>query len=61
MKVQVNRRRSAGMAECEQCDGLPIDASRAEAIKHASELGHLVHFIVEDASTYDGRRPERAA
>ncbi len=59
MKVQINRRRSAGMAECEQCDNLVVDATRPEAIRHASERGHLVHFIVEDSSTYDGRVTER--
>ncbi len=53
--MRTNRRRSAGMAECEQCDKLAIDASRAKAIEHASEHGHLVHFLVEDTSTYDGR------
>lgn len=43
------------MAECEQCEALPVDATRDEAMRHAADRGHLVHFIVEDSSTYDGR------
>lgn len=56
MKVTRSRRRSAGMADCEQCNDLSIEASRDEAMKHAGERGHVVHFIVEDTSVYDGRR-----
>lgn len=56
MKIESRRHRSEGMAECEQCNDLAVDASRTDAMRHASKRGHLVHFIVEDSTVYDGRR-----
>jgi hypothetical protein len=51
-RIEISRRRSPGMVECENCDRLPIDATRERARQHADRNQHLVRVLVEDVTTY---------
>jgi hypothetical protein len=51
-RIEITRRRSAGKVECENCDHLPIDATRERARQHADSAQHLVRVLVEDVTTY---------
>lgn len=50
-RVDIQRFRHAGMAECEQCGG-PTSWTRERARQHAAERGHTVRFVIEDTTVY---------
>jgi hypothetical protein len=49
--VEISRQRSNGMVECETCELNP-DCTRERARQHALHTGHVVHFVIEDSTTY---------
>lgn len=50
--IRIERFRSEGMAECEQCAGPPYEWTRERARIHADQQQHTVRFVIEDTTIY---------
>lgn len=54
--VDISRYNSPATAECEQCDRVPPDATRARCHLHVRQTGHTVRFVIEDTTVYTETR-----
>lgn len=50
-RVTITRYRSAGLAECEQCQTVK-EWTRERARQHADRDRHTVRFLIEDTTVY---------
>jgi hypothetical protein len=51
-RIQVQRFKSKGLAECEECGGPPRGWTRERARVHADLKGHTVRFVIRDTTVY---------
>ncbi|BCJ45354.1 hypothetical protein GCM10010168_86230 [Actinoplanes ianthinogenes] len=51
-RIQVDRFKSKGRAQCEECGGPPRQWTRERARVHADLKRHTVRFVIEDTTIY---------
>jgi hypothetical protein len=51
-RIQVQRFKSTGRAQCEECGTPPRLWARERARLHVDREGHTVRFVIEDTTVY---------